>query len=75
MPVSTGVSNRSKVAEKKEPLFLNLEQHKAKLKHEAHEKHKKDNPNEKQKTMLEIYKEIGAVNGPGWRPAPERKPL
>ena len=25
--------------------------------------------------MLEIYKEIGAVNGPGWRPLPERTAL
>lgn len=56
-------------------MFLNLEQHKAKLKHEANEKYKKEHPNEKEKSILEIYKEIGAVNGPGWRPAPERKPL
>ena len=73
-PQSTSVSNRSKEVEKKEPPFLNLEQHNAKLRHEENERKKKENQG-KEKSLIEMYKEIGAVNGPGWRPKPERKKL
>ena len=73
-PQSTSVSNRSKEVEKKEPPFLNLEQHRAKLHHEETERKKKERQG-KEKSLLEMYREIGAVNGPGWRPKPERKSL
>ena len=45
------------------------------LHHEETKQHKLDFPDEKEKSMLEIYKEIGSVNGPGWRPMPNRKAL
>ena len=66
-PQSSSVSNRSKEVEKKDPPFLNLEQHNAKLRHEENERKKKEKPG-KEKSLIEMYKEIGAVNGPGWRP-------
>ena len=55
--------------EKKAPLYLNLEQTLAKKKHEENEERRKNGP---KKTILEMYRVIGAVNGPGWRPIPNR---
>ena len=57
---------------KKEPLYLNLAQTLAKEAHEKREKRRKTQP---QKTILEMYKTVGAVNGPGWRPKPDRPVL
>ena len=54
---------------KKAPLYLNLEQTLAKKKHDEREERRKNAP---KKTILEMYRTIGAVNGPGWRPIPNR---
>ena len=57
---------------KKGPLFMNLEMTQAKKRHEDREERRKNAP---QKTILEMYRTIGAVNGPGWRPMPKRTVL
>lgn len=53
----------------KAPLYLNLEQTLAKKRHDENEERRKNAP---QKTILEMYRTIGAVNGPGWRPIKHR---
>ena len=60
------------IPKKKEPLYLNLAQTQAK---EAYEKREERRKNQPKKTILEMYRTIGAVNGPGWRPKPERPTL
>ena len=53
-------------------MYLNLEQTLAKKAHEENEERRKNQP---KKTILEMYRTIGAVNGPGWRPKPDRPVL
>ena len=57
---------------KKAPLYLNLEQTLAKKAHDENEERRKNQP---KKTILEMYRTIGAVNGPGWRPKKDRPVL
>ena len=60
------------IPEKKGPLYLNLEQTIAKKAHDETVERRKNQP---KKTILEMYRTIGAVNGPGWRPKPNRPVL
>ena len=58
--------------EKKGPKFMNLQNTLAKKAHDDNEERLKTQP---MKTILEMYKTIGSVNGPGWRPMPNRPQL
>ena len=57
---------------KKAPLYLNLQQT---LNKKAHEDKAERRANAPKKTIMEMYRTIGAVNGPGWRPIPNRPVL
>jgi len=57
---------------KGQPKFINLKNFQAKKANEEREERKKNEP---KKTILEMYRTIGAVNGPGWRPIPNRPVL
>ena len=51
---------------------MNLEMTTAKKAYDDREERRKTQP---KKTILEMYRTIGAVNGPGWRPMPKRPVL
>ena len=63
------MQEKEKEKEKKAPLYMNLEQTLAKKQHDEREERRANAP---KKTILEMYRTIGAVNGPGWRPIPKR---
>ena len=69
----SSVSNKPPEEVKKTgPLYLNLEQTIAKKAYDETVERRKNAP---KKTILEMYRTIGAVNGPGWRPMPKRPVL